>query len=505
MRLGWSLAAALWILASIAAQAADAGEETIRDSVVKIYATHRYPDPIRPWMKQNPQEASGTGVVIEGNRILTNAHVVNYASQVFVEGNESSEKIAAKVEAFAPGIDLALLSLEDESFFAQRRPLARKAELPEVKEAVMVYGYPTGGSSLSITKGIVSRIDFSSYGHQTSGLRIQIDAAINPGNSGGPAVVDDKMIGIAFRRLGGADNIGYIIPTEEVELFLHDVTDGQYDGKPAMFDQLQTLENEALRKKLGFERKNIGMVVHEPDQDEASYPLKKWDIITKIGDHEIDNTGMVQVRPNLRLRFHYYIQKLARDGKLPLTVVRDGQELAIELPVRPKRAMLIQELSGRYPSYFVYGPLVFSPVTSEFASAFERMGPGLTQLLSYIGSPLITRRGDKPRFEGEELVVVASPMFPHRIGKGYSNPFAKVVKAINGIEIKNLRHLIEVLRDTKDPYIAIDFDDRGSETIVFDRKEVLNATEEILTDNGVRQQASDDLLPLWRDGKKEAQ
>ena len=110
----------------------------------------------------------------------------------------------------------------------------------------MVYGYPQGGSSLSVTKGIVSRIEFAGYNDGTSGLRIQVDAAINPGNSGGPALVDGKMIGLIFSKLTQADNIGYIIPGEEIDLFLKDVADGKYDGKPAIHDSLQTLENPAF-------------------------------------------------------------------------------------------------------------------------------------------------------------------------------------------------------------------------------------------------------------------
>src|SRR5262249_61197385 len=125
-------------------------------------------------------------------------------------------------------------------------------------------------------------------------------------NSGGPALADDKMIGLAFSGLRGADNIGYIIPTEEVELFLKDIADGKYDGKPNMFDHLQTLENDALRKFLKFERRGVGMVVHQPaEKDDPSYPLKKWDVITKIGDHDVDNIGQVRVRDGLRLRFQY--------------------------------------------------------------------------------------------------------------------------------------------------------------------------------------------------------
>src|SRR5271165_7002576 len=142
----------------------DAQESKIRESVVKISATMRYPDLTHPWTKHSPQEASGTGVVIDGKRILTNAHVVLYASQLFVESYQSSDKLPAKVVAVGPGIDLAILQLEDESFFERRPPLSRTAALPEVKDTVLVYGYPQGGSTLSITKGIVSRIEFAAYG-----------------------------------------------------------------------------------------------------------------------------------------------------------------------------------------------------------------------------------------------------------------------------------------------------------------------------------------------------
>ena len=214
----------------------EAKESALRESIVKISATMRAPDPLHPWSKQGPREGSGTGVVIEGKRILTNAHVVLYASQLFVESYQSSDKLVATVESISPGIDLAVLKLEDESFFEKRPPLPRTHELPAVKDSVLAYGYPQGGTSLSITKGIVSRIEFAPYGENTAGVRVQVDAAINPGNSGGPAIVDGQVVGLIFSRLSAADNIGYIIPSEEIDLFLEDVEDGKYGGKPAMHE-----------------------------------------------------------------------------------------------------------------------------------------------------------------------------------------------------------------------------------------------------------------------------
>lgn len=480
---------------------AETPSSAVEGSVVKVFSTARYPDPYKPWTKQAATELTGSGVVISGRRILTNAHVVLYASQVQIQANQAGDKLSASIEAIAPGIDLAVLKLDDEKFFDTHRPLAEARVLPGIKDSVMVYGYPTGGTSLSITKGIISRIEFATYNFPTSGLRIQIDAAINAGNSGGPAVVDDKMVGLAFSRLGGsAENIGYIIPCEEIDLFLQDVSDGHYDGKPAMYEEMQTLENDALRSFLKLDKSVEGMVLHTPMRNDPAYPAKPWDVITRIGDTPVDDEGMVKIGANLRVRFAYLVQKIAKNGKVPLTVIRAGQELKIELPVPANYPAVIPPLAGAYPSYFIYGPLVFSEATSEFLGGVSREKNGMEWLMtfSYFGNPLVTRSGDKQAFDGERLVVISSPFFPHKLAKGYSPHVGQVVKAINGQAIKNLPHLVEVLRDCTDQFIAIEFAGlHPAERLVFPRAEMLAATDDILNDNGIRSQGSPDVLGRW--------
>ena len=466
----------------------------VETSVVKVFSTVRYPDPYRPWTKQAPNEISGSGVVIDGKRILTNAHVVLYANQVQVQANQSGDKIAASVESIAPGIDLAVLKLSDESFFDSHPPLARENKLPAIKDSVLVYGFPTGGASLSITKGIVSRIEFAAYNFPVSGLRIQIDAAINPGNSGGPAIAGDKMIGIAFSHLGGAENIGYIIPCEEVDYFLERVPHGGRYGKPALFDEMQTLQNPALRDYLKLDKSVSGLVVNKPDSKEPAYPLKKWDVIARIGIQPIDDDGMIRINGDLRLGFQYMIQKTAHDGKVPLTVVRQGRQMEIQVPVYSDRPMLMPDLMGQYPAFFILGPVVFTPATRMY---FDGITPRSLADLSWMGSPLTARRGDRPAFPGEQLVVIAAPFLPHQIANNYGNPIAKVVETVNGVQVRNLGHLVELFRDSKDDFIRIEFAGHGTETLVFNRKELLSATDEILTDNGIRSQGSPDLMAVW--------
>ena len=464
-------------------------------AVVKIFSTQRMPLPGQPWTKAGPTEVSGSGVVIEGKRILTNAHVVQYASQIQVQANQASDKMAARVVAIAPSMDLALLELDDSSFFAAHPSLPRANVLPAARDEVLAYGFPVGGASLSITKGIVSRIEFAPYTFSSAGLRIQVDAAINPGNSGGPVVAGGKMIGLAFLGLMFSQNISYIIPNEEIELFLQDVSDGRYDGKPAMFDELQTLENPALRAFLKLDASVVGSVVQAPLKSDAEYPLKKWDVITRIADSPIDNEGMVKLGNNLRVRFPYMVQKVARDGSVPLTVVRAGKTLTIKLPVLRERPRLIPDLNGTYPPYFIYGPLVFTRASPQL---MQSLGNAAMGMMAFTHSPLIARLMDAPDGAHDELVVIAAPFFSHRLAKGYSNRAGAVVSSVNGVAIKSMQHLVAVLRDLKDEFVVFEFDQRGGETLVFPRAEMLAATEEILADNSVRTQGSPDMMEVWR-------
>ncbi len=475
---------------------ATAPSEGPGNSVVKVFATLRRPDAARPWTKQAPVEVTGSGVVIEGDRILTNAHVVAYASQVQVQGNQAGDKLLASVVASAPGIDLAVLKVDDRAFFKQHAPLARANTLPRIKDAAFAYGFPTGGDALSITRGIVSRIEFMEYNSMVSGLRIQIDAAINPGNSGGPVLVNDQMVGLAFATTG--NNIGYIIPNEEIALFLDDIADGRYDGKPAMFDELQTLENAGLRRFLALGPDVHGVVVHRPYRTDAGYPLKEWDVITAIGTTPVDDQGMVLLSPDLRVHFQYMIQRLAKNGVVPLTVARGAKTVSVLLPVVTHRPFMVWDLEGKYPEYFIYGPLVFSRATLEhLALANPAAARSMSGAFHMLQSPLVREVGRPPTAEREELVIVASPFFPHPLTAGYDNPAGNIVGRVNGTPVRSLRHLVTVLRDLKDEFVTFEFEQSDREAIVFARKDLVDATEAILADNGIRAQASTDLLEIW--------
>ncbi|MGZ5201337.1 MAG: PDZ domain-containing protein [Telluria sp.] len=115
----------------------------------------------------------------------------------------------------------------------------------------------------------------------------------------------------------------------------------------------------------------------------------------------------------------------------------------------------------------------------------------------FLGNPLITRRGDQPDAQNEELVVVAAPFFPNRLVNGYGQHAGCVLESVNGIHVRSLKHLVEILRDTKDENVVLRFDQRYGETMVLPRKAMQDATEAILQDNDIRSQGSPDMMAVW--------
>jgi len=467
------------------------------DSVVKVTSFNRFPDPTRPWAKAQGAGSSGTGVYIDSNRIITNAHVVLYSSELTVQWSQGGDKVDAKIEALSRDLDLAVLSVADAKFFDKRKPLPRAKQLPKVKDGVTVFGFPVGGADISITKGEVSRINSRQFGNQGYGLEIQVSAPINPGNSGGPAVVGDQMIGVVYSQLRNAQNIGYIIPNEEVEYFLNNIEAGKFKGKPRenTLTIYQPLENEAMRRMLKLDRSVQGVVVIRPT---PGFPLKEFDVITKIGDSPVDNFGNVQISNGLRVSFLYLVPKLTKGKTVPITIHRDGQSMPATLPVNYDDPYVIRGYNGEPLSYFVHGPMLFVPAKLDDVQIYQKLNPRLEA----DNSPLFLRRQDHARFVGEELVVVTH-QFRHKITNGYLEPMGKTVKAINGTPIRNLRQLVETLRDSKSEFLKVEFMDDWSDVMIFDREALNESTEQILEDNGIAttRRGSPDLMKLWN-GRK---
>jgi len=497
----------LTLLVAVGARGETGDDAAIRRAVVKVWATQNGLSFTTPWQRGEGREVSGSGVWLGERRVLTNAHVVDRATQCFIQTSESSDRLPVTVKVLSHDVDLAILELDDEEAFAELQPLELMNTVPRLRTTVRVYGYPEGGTTLSVTEGIVSRIEFLNYLSGVEALRIQIDAAINHGNSGGPAIIDGKIVGVAFQKQASADNIGYLIPGEEIQLFLDDVADGKYDGKRLLRLGWQRLQNRALRDKLGVPKEVTGLLVSDLGWYDEGAPIRVGDIVTHLGDHVIDNSGIAKLNDEIKLDFRYFTNQLQASGQAPLRVRREGASQTVDLPLLTPPPSLLRELKGGPMDWFVHGPYVYVEATSDLMRGLEtlsavgdprqRLGSIITlHALSQRQSPILRRRWDEPEFPGEQLVVVANTL-PHRIHTGYTSPTWYTVRQVNGQDVQNLRHLAELLRDCRDEFVTLTYCDRNVETHVFRPQELEAATLDVMNDVGIPRRSSPNLAEVW--------
>ena len=294
-----------------------------------------------------------------------------------------------------------------------------------------------------------------------------------------------------FSGVEYAENIGYVIPAEEVHLFLADISDGEYNGPARLYDaRFQTCENDALRDFLGLSKEQTGIVYSRPIK-ESEQPLQEWDVLDKVGEYDIDNAGMVTRDDDLRLHWRYFMRELASDGLVPVTVIRDGESVEIALKVTNERDELVPFIGNDYPEYFICGPMIFTPVRREhFFNLY--LGYGIVD-----GSPIGLHINDERETPGQEYVVLAATFLPHAITKGYEVFGNPTLKSVNGIEITSVSHLVEVLRDNDEDTLMFRFFDRSQESLIFNADELIESTEEVLEDNSIRRQGSDRFMDIW--------
>src|SRR5437588_10045460 len=128
--------------------------ETLRRSVVKLFTVVKEPNYYKPWELSHQHASGGSACIVEGNRILTNAHVIAHHLYVQALKPGDTRKYTARVLHVDHDTETALLTVDDPAFFADTLPV-RFGELPARNAKVTVYGFPIGGNELCITAGVV--------------------------------------------------------------------------------------------------------------------------------------------------------------------------------------------------------------------------------------------------------------------------------------------------------------------------------------------------------------
>jgi S1-C subfamily serine protease len=447
----------------------------IQKSLVRITATEVEPDYRAPWNSGAIQRGIGAGFVIDGSRILTNAHVVSNSRFLTLEREGDPSKYQATVRFIAHDCDLAVLSVASPNFFKDMTPLTFGG-IPPLESTVSAYGYPIGGERMSVTTGIVSRIDFQLYTHSSidQHLAIQISAQINPGNSGGPVTQNGKVVGVAFQGYSGevAQGVAYMIPVPVIQRFLKDIADGHYDRYVDLGLTYSKLQNTAQRRFLGLKDDGRGVLVNTVT---AAGPAAKFvqggDVLLAIDDHPISSDAFVEYEGD-RVEMPEVVERKFKGETVKLDLLRNKQPMSVKIVLGTVWPYFMQGHSYDIrPRYVVYAGLLFQPLSLDMIEAYRPTDLRLRHFFDFFVN-------DQIYLEHPEVIVLTN-ILPDPINT-YLAPFRySVVDEINGKKIRTLEDLAKTFSETPDRFVVKMIGD--GPPLVLDPKQVEAARERIRT------------------------
>ena len=423
----------------------------LRDAVVQVFSDVTEFNWIEPYKSPNQYQSTGSGFFSnETGELITNAHVVDQAKSVSIQiPSFGKRRFVVKVLGVSPERDLALLRLKPEDVDEIGKVLGRipvmalgNSDQVHRSDEIMALGFPLGQQMLKSTTGIVSGREHLAGQHM-----IQISAPINPGSSGGPSInCSGQVIGVNSAGIMAAQNVGYIIPSNEVVLFLNQLKQVSVEGE----------------KKIKFLRKPYLGVIFNPASDsltrflgnplpgglyvaeaQKGSPLEKagiktGDMIYEIDGNRLDMFGEMNAAwSEDKISVVDYVSRLMIGDQVRLVIYRAGKERTITLTfgsseLAPVRAM--------YPSYEkidyeTVGGLVVMQLALNHLPLLIQAAPELTQYATEL---------QNQRLEGALIVTHVLPTSV--AGRARTLRTGYILKEINSVPVKTLDELRAALR-----------------------------------------------------------
>ncbi|BAB01153.1 unnamed protein product [Arabidopsis thaliana] len=441
-------------------------DELVLDSVVKVFSNSTEYSKSKPWKTLDQKSSRGTGFAIAGRKILTNAHVVmamNDHTFVDVKRHGSQIKYKAKVQKISHECDLAILEIDSDEFWKGMNPL-ELGDIPPLQEVVSV----VGGENICITKGLVLRVETRIYDYSDSDLlSIQIDATINDENSGGPVIMGNKVVGVVYE-------IGFVIPTPIIKHFITSVQESrQYSCFGSLDLSYQSLENVQIRNHFKMSHEMTGILINKINSSSGAYKiLRKDDIILAIDGVPIGNDEKVPFQNKRRIDFSYLVSMKKPGEKALVKVLRNGKEYEYNISLKPVKPNFTVQQFYNVPSYYIFGGFVFVPLTKTY-------------------------------LDSEHHQVKISERLADDINEGYQSLYGaqlwwEQVEKVNGVEVKNLKHLCELIEECSTEDLRLEF--KNHKVLVLNYESAKKATLQILERHKIKSVISKDIcLPMLLD------
>lgn len=425
-------------------------DKRIRNTVVQIFSFVTQFNWLEPYKTPDQMMATGTGFFIDNTGlILTNAHVVNQAISLSIQiPSLGKQRYDVEILGISPERDLALLRLKE----SDRQEIVRElGKIPYLTfgdsdgvhraDQVMALGYPLGQQSLKSTTGVVSGVE-----HIGGRSMIQISAPINPGNSGGPCL-NDKGVVIGVNTAGifenGTQNVGYIIPANEVKLFLKQLEHAEptasgvkllrkpylgilYHGATEIL--VRYLKNPSPGGAYVVETLQ-GSALHEAD-------VRTGDMLYSIDGLPIDRFGEMNVSwSEDKISLIDYVSRLMVGDSVTLGVYRNGVKRDVTIPIDTKHLPAVRVM---YPAY--------EPIEYEVLAGAVVMQLTLNHVATLMNQNERLAQYADPRKQIEPVLIISHILPDSLMSRARTISAGSLIDEVNGQKVRTLDEFRSAVR-----------------------------------------------------------
>jgi S1-C subfamily serine protease len=444
-------------------------DDMVNHGVVSIRVTGQEYNFKTPWTRQAPWSHGATGLVVDRHRILAGGRFFHSGNLIEVQRFDG-RRVAARVLVFDPDASLALLTVDEPSFWTGLRALPLLTAAPR-SGRVAVVRRPNDGN----IEGAAATIQ-----------RVTTEL-IGPGWSGYPALdliegfkePDTSDIVLAQGGVAGIltlpmDKRSLAASAPVLRDFLEEADHAPYRGFGGLGVSTQTLTDPALRDHLGLKPSDGGVrIISLLPEGGGAEALKVGDVLVAIGADTIDSSGLVVRREYGKIHFW---SLFTLDGRRPgdaveCTVLRGGERQRVSVTLHRMRLqdqVVPSFILGGPPEYTVQGGFVFESLSGSYLSTWGKEWPQSAPMRLQIAYDM-ERSWPTP---GRRRVVVLTQVLPDPANLGYERLRDVIVTSFNGVPVETIDSVRAAFRRPSGGFHVIEL--QAGQSV---RRVVLDATQ----------------------------
>jgi S1-C subfamily serine protease len=427
-------------------------------SLVRVNVTGQPYDYFRPWQKKASFSKRGLGAVLPQGRVLVTADLVANQNYVELERAESGDKTAANVDVIDYEANLALLEPTEKGFLEGLAPLEIAVDTV-VGDRLAAWQLEQTGA-LAVTEGLVTTVQMMRYPvdvGQFLAYRVSISMQYRENSYTVPLVKNNKLAGLLL-RYDPRSQVLDAIPAPIITHFLKEAGTQHYRGFPSGGFSFFPTRDPQLRKYAGQTGKPGGVYITavEPNSPAMKSGLQVGDILTGIGNSEIDQNGNYVDPLYGKLEFTNLLSVRAFAGdSVPFHIQRQGKpmQLSVTLDHRSAQDYVVPPYNlDQPPPYYVLGGLIFQELSrqylKEWGGNWQKEAPPRFVYMDRFQSELFP--------EGNRRVVILSQVLPATTTIGYDDFAYLTVTKVNGKEVHSLEELAEAAKQPINGFIKVE-------------------------------------------------